>query len=101
APEQVRILSLSNENVPYAREVLKHVREGKIRASLDESSEKLGAKIRRSELEKIPYMFIIGNQEQVDRKVSLRSRKDKSIEGIHGIACAIDLISKEIEEKRL
>ncbi|MDR0590900.1 MAG: threonine--tRNA ligase [Puniceicoccales bacterium] len=101
APEQVRLLPLNDENIPYAQEILGYLRRAGIRASVDESSEKLGAKIRRAELEKIPYMFIVGNQEQANRKISLRSRKDKSIEGSHGIDCAIDLMLAEIREKRL
>jgi threonyl-tRNA synthetase len=101
APEQVRLLPLNDENIPYGQEIFGRLRQAGIRASVDEFSEKLGAKIRRAELEKIPYMFIVGNQEQADRKISLRSRKDKSIEGSHGIGCAIDLILAEIREKRL
>ncbi|MDR1303505.1 MAG: threonine--tRNA ligase [Puniceicoccales bacterium] len=101
APEQVRLLPLNDENIPYGQEIFGRLRRAGIRASVDESSEKLGAKIRRAELEKIPYMFIVGNQEQADRKISLRSRKDKSIEGSHGIDCAIDLMLAEIREKRL
>jgi threonyl-tRNA synthetase len=101
APEQIRILTLNDENTPYAKEVLKSIHQAGIRASIDETSEKLGAKIRRAELEKIPYMFVIGSQEQMDQKISLRSRKDKSLEGDHSIDAAIALIDKEIKEKRL
>jgi threonyl-tRNA synthetase len=101
APEQIRILTLNDENIPYAKEVLKSIQQAGIRASIDEISEKLGAKIRRAELEKIPYMFVIGSQEQMDKKISLRSRKDKSLEGNHTIDTAIALIDREIKEKRL
>jgi threonyl-tRNA synthetase len=83
APEQIRILTLNDENIPYAKEVLKFIHQAGIRASIDETSEKCGAKIRRAKLEKIRHMFVIGSQEQMDKKISLRSRKDKSFEGNH------------------
>jgi threonyl-tRNA synthetase len=101
SPEQIRVLPLSDDHIPYARAVLSQIRQSGIRASLDESSEKLGAKIRRSELEKIPHMFIIGNREQAEQTVTLRSRKNKSLEGSYDLARVIGLIGEEIRERRL
>jgi len=100
SPEQIRILSLNDEVVPYAKEVLKLAKEAGLRASLDSSSEKLGAKIRKAELEKVPYMFVVGKSEQEKHSVSIRTRRDKSNEGEHSVDDAIERIVQEVREKR-
>lgn len=74
APEQVRILPVSDDCLPYAEEMRRRFREAGIRISIDDHSDKLGAKIRRAESEKVPYAMVLGSKEVASNRVSLRSR---------------------------
>jgi len=74
APEQVRILPISDKVADYSRALLAKLRAADIRVTLDEHSDKLGAKIRRAELEKIPHILVIGQKETEAESLSLRSR---------------------------
>jgi len=74
APEQVRILPISDKVADYSRALLAKLRAADIRVTLDEHSDKLGAKIRRAELEKIPHTLVIGQKEAEQESLSLRSR---------------------------
>ncbi|HTY56320.1 MAG TPA: threonine--tRNA ligase [Candidatus Binataceae bacterium] len=79
APEQVRILSLSEKVEAYAAELLQMVRDRGFRASADLRNEKLGFKVREAELAKIPYMVVVGEREAEQRTVSIRRlRGEKS-----------------------
>ncbi len=75
APEQVRLLPLSDKQLAYARQVVAELRSAGFRADVDEDADKLGAKIRRAQLEKIPYMLIVGGREAEAGVVSVRSRE--------------------------
>jgi threonyl-tRNA synthetase len=101
SPEQIRLLPLNDHNRDYAQNVFERVRKAGIRTSVDGSSEKLGAKVRKAEMEKIPYIFVIGDKESENHSVSIRSRRDKALEGVRAIDEAIDLVLKEIQTKRL
>ncbi|MDR0740470.1 MAG: threonine--tRNA ligase [Puniceicoccales bacterium] len=101
SPEQVRLLPLSDHNVDYVRDVLERMRRVNIRTSIDASSEKLGAKVRKAEMEKIPYIFVIGDKENDNRSVSIRSRRDKTLEDTYPVDQAIDLVLTEIQTKHL
>jgi threonyl-tRNA synthetase len=72
APVQAAVLPIADRHVPYAREVLAGLHEGGLRAELDERSESVGKKIRDSELRKVPYMLLVGDQEQGEGKVAVR-----------------------------
>jgi threonyl-tRNA synthetase len=74
APEQVRIVPISDKTIDYARGLLSRFKTDGIRCSLDEHSDKLGAKIRRAELDKVPYTLVIGQKEAEANSVSVRSR---------------------------
>ncbi len=74
APEQVRLVPISEKTIDYARSVLAQLRAEGFRATLDEHSDKLGAKIRRGELDKVPYTLVIGQKEAEAQSVSVRSR---------------------------
>ncbi|MDX1972310.1 MAG: threonine--tRNA ligase [Candidatus Sumerlaeia bacterium] len=76
APEQVRVMSLSEKYITYAREVTALLKKAGIRATLDAGDEKVGAKIRDAQMQKIPYMLILGEQEQNNRTVAVRSRSE-------------------------
>ena len=76
APEQVRVLPISDKIADYANDVLAKLKAEGIRATADFHAEKLGAKIRNAELEKIPNVLIVGAKEAEEGKVSVRSRFD-------------------------
>ncbi len=74
APVQVRVLPISERHLAYGRTVLERLRGAGLRAELDERAEKLGYKIREAQLEKIPYMLVVGEREAREGTVSLRRR---------------------------
>ena len=101
APEQVRILTLNDEVVPYADEVYKRLRSSGVRASVDDTPEKLGAKIRKAETERVPHMFVIGKKEAQTGTLSVRSRIRKEFEGSRSVDEAIKLIADDIAARHL
>ncbi len=74
APVQARVLPLSEKFVDYANDVARRLRAAGIRVEVDQSNEKLGAKIRDAQLQKIPYMLVVGEKESASGTVSLRKR---------------------------
>ncbi len=85
SPEQVRVLSISQDNSDYAREVQAALKEGGLRVELDIRDEKIGYKIREAQLAKVPYMLIVGDKETEGGTVSVRSR-DQGDLGSLGLA---------------
>jgi len=83
APEQVRILPVTDKFNDYAADLCKLLEDGGLRAEVDYRNEKIGYKIRQAELSKVPYMLIVGEKEAESNTVSLRCRKakDKAKEG--------------------
>ena len=75
-PVQVKVLSLTDRTADYAKKVADELRLAGIRAEADIRSEKIGYKIREAQLEKIPYMFVVGDKEAENGTVAVRSRKD-------------------------
>jgi len=76
APEQVRVIPVSDKQLGYAEGVLSRFREAGVRAEGDLSNDKLGAKIRLAQVEKVPYMLVLGAREELASSVSVRSRKN-------------------------
>ncbi len=76
APEQVKVLPVSNLFEDYAYEVLDKLRAAGIRAEIDNRNEKIGYRIREAQLSKVPYMVIVGANEQEQANISVRSRKE-------------------------
>jgi threonyl-tRNA synthetase len=74
APEQVRLVPVSEKVHDYGQELLAQYRAAGLRVTLDAHSDKLGAKIRRAETEKVPYTLVLGGREAAARTVSVRSR---------------------------
>ena len=74
APVQVKILSITDSHIPYAKEVLEKLDQVGIRVELDDRNEKIGFKIREAQLQKIPYMIILGDQEVENESLSIRDR---------------------------
>ncbi|HRP05744.1 MAG TPA: threonine--tRNA ligase [Opitutaceae bacterium] len=100
APEQVRLVPISDKVLDYGQNLLGQLKAAGIRASLDEHSDKLGAKIRRAELEKVPYTLVLGAKEAESQSVSVRSRA-KGDEGVHLFAAYLERIKSEIASRTL
>lgn len=98
APVQVRILPIGEAQKEYCSKVYNQLIELGIRAEIDESEEKIGYKIRKAQLEKIPYMLIIGAKEQEENTVAVRSRKQADM-GQMKVDEFIQKIQKEDREK--
>ena len=100
APTQVKILPISDNYAEYAKSVKEELCKYDIRCEIDSRSEKIGYKIREAQMEKVPYMLIVGEKEMADGAVSVRSRKDGD-KGAVKLAEFIDSITKEIREKTI
>ena len=100
APEQVRVLPITDAQNEYGREVAAALTERNIRAELDDRSEKIGAKIRDAELMKVPYMFIIGAREAESGAVSVRRHGEGDL-GSRSLPEAVDALADEIANKGL
>ncbi|MBR4965972.1 MAG: threonine--tRNA ligase, partial [Lachnospiraceae bacterium] len=99
-PEQVRVLPISEKYADYANDVLKELKKNGILATMDNRSEKIGYKIRETRLAKVPYMLVVGQNEQEEGKVSVRSRYAGD-EGQKELQVFIDEITKEIRTKEI
>ncbi len=101
APEQVRILPMNDALVPEANKIRERLKAQKIRASVDEHSDNLGAKFRRAELDKFPHMLVLGANEIEAGGVNVRSRADKSLEGAQTLEAFIEALLPIIRERRI
>lgn len=101
APEQVRLLPMNDDLIPYAKSCLEKLKAKGVRANIDGQSAKLGAKIRKAETDKIPHMLILGKREAEEGKVSLRSRSNPDLDGPLIMDEAVSLITSEISSKSL
>ncbi|MEY8237822.1 threonine--tRNA ligase [Lachnospiraceae bacterium 66-29] len=99
-PEQVRVLPISDKYEAYAAEVEKKLKANGILCSVDNRSEKIGYKIREARLDKLPYMLVVGQQEEEEHTVSVRSRFAGD-EGVKALDEFIEQISKEIRTKEI
>ena len=98
APVQVKVLPISEKYMDYAENVKKKLDEAGIRVELDTRSEKIGYKIREAQQAKIPYMLVVGQKEEEDGTVAVRSRAAGD-EGTKSLDAFIADIQKEIEAK--
>lgn len=99
-PEQVRVLPISEKYEAYAKEVETELKKNGILAETDNRSEKIGFKIREARLAKLPYMLVVGQQEEADKTVSVRSRFAGD-EGVKPLGEFIDQICREIRTKEI
>lgn len=100
APEQVRVLSISEKHNSYAAEVAQRLADTGIRASSDLTGDKIGAKIRLARLERIPYMLITGAREEESQSVSVRHR-DREDLGTMTLNDFVDQVCEEIRNRSL
>jgi len=82
APEQVRILPMNDELVPQAREIEKLLKAAKVRVTVDAVADKLGAKIRKTHLDRVPNFLVLGRQEAEQGMVKVNSRVNPALEGV-------------------
>ncbi|MDD4870983.1 MAG: threonine--tRNA ligase [Kiritimatiellae bacterium] len=94
APEQVRILPITEHQMSYGESVMKTLAERDFRVTLDRKSEKVGAKIRRTRAEKVPYMLIVGGKEAEAGTVSVRTRTDTDM-GVMTVDAFVGMLEKE------
>lgn len=97
SPVQVKILSLSENEIEYANDIKKKLEKAGFRVEVDSSDEKIGYKIRQAQLEKLPYMIILGKNEVENNNISVRARNGEKIDGI-SIDEFILKLNKEVEE---
>ena len=96
APEQVRVLAISEKHNAYAREVTSMLAEAGVRAASDLTDDKIGAKIRLARLDRIPYMLVTGAREEESRSVSVRHRDREDL----GTMTLNDFVGQVCEEIR-
>lgn len=99
-PEQVRILPISEKYEDYANKVCKELEKNGIDVTVDNRSEKIGFKIREARLDKLPYMLVVGQKEEEEKTVSVRSRFAGD-EGSKKLDDFISFIKKEIDTKEI
>jgi threonyl-tRNA synthetase len=100
APVQVKLLPIADRHIKYGKDIIKKLTKYKIRVELDEVNDKIGAKIRKTELEKIPYMLIFGDKELEEGLVAVRKRGKGDLGRIK-IAKFVENVLKEIKDKKL
>ena len=98
APVQVKLLPISDNQHEYAKNVFRKLTEAGLRCELDDRNEKIGYKIREAQLEKVPYMLVIGEKEAESGAVSVRSRKEGDM-GAKSLDDFLSSILKEVADK--
>ena len=99
-PEQVRVLPISEKYMDYANKVAAELKKKHVDVTVDSRAEKIGYKIREARLDKLPYMLVVGQQEEADGTVSVRSRFAGD-EGVKPLDAFIAQICEEIETKAI
>jgi len=99
APLQVKILPISDKFMDYAHSILQTLKKADIRAQIDDRNEKIGKKIRDTELARVPYMLVIGEKEMNEGKASVR-RQGKGDLGAIDVTKFVADIVEEIKERR-
>ena len=99
APMQAKLLPISDKFLPYAKEVEQKLKRAGIRAEVDDRNEKIGKKIRDTELLKVPYMLVVGEKEMNDQSVAIR-RHGKGDQGSKNVDDFITGVLDEINERR-
>ncbi len=99
-PEQVRILPISDKFMDYAKKVKAELRKADVKVEIDERAEKIGYKIREARLQKIPYMLVVGANEEAEGTVTPRRRGEENAREAMKIEDFVQMITEEIREKR-
>lgn len=99
APVQARILPISDKFLDYAKSVEKQLKRAGVRVEIDDRQEKIGKKIRDTELMKVPYMLVVGEKEMNENKISVR-RQGKGDIGAQDVSAFVEAIADEIENRK-
>ena len=98
APVQVKIMTITDNQKDYAKEVEAKLKQAGFRVELDDRNEKIGYKIREAQMEKVPYMLVLGDKEVQSKSVGVRKRAEGDI-GAMSVEELIEKLQKEVEEK--
>ncbi len=98
APVHVRVMNITDDQADYALEVVERLRAKEFRVEADLRNEKLGAKVRDAQVEKVPYMFIVGNREKINGTVSVRHRKRGDL-GTMSLEEVVHVMDEEIKQR--
>ncbi len=96
APVQVKVLPISDKHLEYANKVKEALQDKEIRVEVDDRAEKIGYKIREAQLQKVPYMLVVGDKEQEEGEVGVRNRKDGDV-GAMKLEDFVEKIDEEIK----
>ncbi|MGN0748706.1 MAG: threonine--tRNA ligase [Christensenellales bacterium] len=99
APVQVKVMNISDNSLEYAKEIENKLLENGIKAELDARNEKIGYKIREAQLQKIPYMIIVGDNEVETKTISIRGRGNENVSGLK-LDSFIQRLTEEIKLKK-
>ena len=99
APVQAKVLTVTDRNIPYGEKLLKKLLDANIRAEMDFRNEKLGLKVREAQLQKIPYMLIVGDKESESERVTVRQRSGQNLPFII-LKDFFDIINEECKQRR-
>ena len=100
APEQVRVLPLTDRNNDYAREIVSTLKGENLRVEIDDRNEKIGYKIREALSMKVPYLIIVGDEEEKDKTISIRGRGFENKSGLK-LSDFIERLESEIKSKKI
>jgi len=98
SPTQARVIPIADRHHDYARSVLEQLRAVGLRVDLDDSAERMNAKVRNAQLQKIPYMLIVGDKEIEQHSVSVRLRSEENL-GAKALDEFIALAQRAVAEK--
>lgn len=100
SPEQVRVMTISEKADAFAQEVYQALKDRAVRVTLDTSPDKIGAKIRNAQLEKVPYMLVVGQKEAESGVVSVRHQRRGDL-GMQSLADFVQAVTAEITSRQL
>jgi len=100
APTQVKVLPITDRHLEYASKIVDKLRANELRVELDERSETLQAKIRDAQVEKVPYMLVVGDKEEKVKKIAVRLRTEKDL-GQMNLEELLNRIKEKIDKKSL
>ena len=100
SPVQAKVIPVSDKSLEYAKKINSKLDELNIKVELDESNERIGYKIRNAQLEKVPYMFILGENEANNNTISMRKRNGEELKDL-SFEDAYKIIREDIDTKRL
>lgn len=100
APEQVRVLTISEKTEAFGQEVLALLRAAGLRVTLNNEADKIGAKIRNAQLDKVPYMLVLGEKEAATRSVAVRHSKRGDL-GVQPVEDFVQALTEEVRTRSL